>query len=160
MDTATITAAGMAALALVLLGSLLFATWRLAGLRRAHETELREVRDGAAAELAELRQRVDALVASQQQLRERATSAGLLITDVGEHPPEQVPDGAVVTATVGAPLIKVAATVHGVRRALSAENRNRIRFEMRRELRRARKQRKREMRAAWRDLRTGEENVA
>ena len=57
-------------------------------------------------------------------------------------------------------LVRAAGVAHGLRRALAPASRNRIRFEMRRELRRARKQRKREMRAAWRDLRTGEENVA
>lgn len=150
MDTATITAATAAALALILVALL---GWRLARQARAHELELRSLREAAAAETAELRQRIDALAASQEQWRERATSAGLVITDVGEAPLRQVPDRAVVSATLGSPLIRVAATAHGVRRALSAENRNRIRFEMRRELRRARKQRKREMRAAWRDQR-------
>lgn len=157
MDTATITAATAAALALVLVA--LFA-WRLVRQDRAHQRDLTALREAAAAENAELRQRLDALVASQELLRERATSAGLLITDAGEEVPDLVPDRAVVSATLGAPLIKAAATAHGVRRALGAESRNRIRFEMRRELRRARKQRKREMRAAWRDARTAEGRVA
>ena len=42
---------------------------------------------------------------------------------------------------------------YGVRRALSAENRNRIRFEMRREVKRARRQRRRDLKEAKRHLR-------
>ena len=107
-------------------------------------------------ETASLRARLDEVAASQQLMRERATGADQVITDAGVSQPEQVPDRAVVSATLGAPLVRAAATVHGLRRALSAESRNRIRFEMRREVRRARKQRKREMRAAWRQQRTGD----
>ncbi|RYE78248.1 MAG: hypothetical protein EOO74_05595 [Myxococcales bacterium] len=158
MDTAMIitvgAAAGVVLLALALTGVV------LRRQRRQHEREMLVLQQSSAAELAEMRQRLDDLCASQERLRERASSAGLLITDVGEDPPEMVPDRAVVSATLGAPLIKAAATAYGVRRALSAENRNRIRFEMRREVRRARKQRKREMRAAWRDARTGQGQVA
>jgi len=43
-------------------------------------------------------------------------------------------------------VVKTASLAHGLRRALAAETRNRIRFEMRREVKRARKQRRREMR--------------
>jgi hypothetical protein len=50
-------------------------------------------------------------------------------------------------------VVKAASFAHGVRRGLSAENRNRIRFEMRRELKRARKQRKAEEREAVREWR-------
>ena len=46
-----------------------------------------------------------------------------------------VPDRVVLSATVGEPLVKAVAFGHGVRRALSAESRNRIWFEMRREVR-------------------------
>jgi hypothetical protein len=42
---------------------------------------------------------------------------------------------------------------YGVRRALSAENRNRIRFEMRREVKSARRQRRRDVKEAKRHLR-------
>jgi hypothetical protein len=56
----------------------------------------------------------------------------------------------VLSATLGEPLVRVVSLGHGVRRALSAESRNRIRFEVRREARRSRKQRRREMKDAWR----------
>lgn len=81
-----------------------------------------------------------------------AESATFVITDAGQGssqlamPPQdqiQVPDRLVLSATVGKPLVKAAAFGHGVRRALSPENRNRIWFEMRREVRASRKRRRR-----------------
>lgn len=61
-----------------------------------------------------------------------------------------VADRVVLSETLGEPLVKAVALGHGLRRALSAEARNRIRFEMTREVRRTRKQRRREMKDAWR----------
>ena len=49
-------------------------------------------------------------------------------------------------------VVKAASLGHGVRRALAPETRNRIRFEMRREVRRARKQRRADLKEARRDL--------
>lgn len=48
-------------------------------------------------------------------------------------------------------VVQTASLFHGVRRALSPENRNRIRFEMRREVKRSRKQRRADLRAARRE---------
>jgi hypothetical protein len=48
----------------------------------------------------------------------------------------------VLSATLGEPLVKTAAFAHGVRRALSAESRNRIWFEVRREVRASRRRRR------------------
>lgn len=53
-------------------------------------------------------------------------------------------------------VIKAASWTHGVRRALAPEVRHRIRFEMRRELKRARKQRRADLKAALRDLQARE----
>ena len=53
-------------------------------------------------------------------------------------------------------VIKVAGLAAGLRRALAPEIRNRIRFEMRREVLRARKQRRAELKAALRDFRARE----
>jgi hypothetical protein len=61
-------------------------------------------------------------------------------------------DFATVALTESA--VRVVSLVHGVRRALSAENRNRIRFEVRREVRRSRRQRRRDLKEARRHLRT------
>lgn len=50
-------------------------------------------------------------------------------------------------------VILAAGLGHGLRRALAPETRNRIRFEMRREVKLSRKQRRAELKAALRDLR-------
>jgi hypothetical protein len=52
--------------------------------------------------------------------------------------------------------VKVAAFGHGLRRALSPESRNRIGFEMRREVRAARKRRKQLLKQYQRDVRAAE----
>jgi len=119
----------------------------------------------AVAETAELRERLDAL---SEQLERQATAepaqvgdAAYVITDAGEPRPEpNVPDRVVLSATVGEPLVKVVSFGHGLRRALSAESRNRIWFEMRREVRRTRKQRRREMKDAWRRMQAEERSAA
>ena len=56
----------------------------------------------------------------------------------------------VVDATMGRPLIRASALAHGLRRALRAENRDRIRALMRREFQRRRKMRQRAARRAAR----------
>ena len=67
---------------------------------------------------------------------------------------------------LGESLVTIFSFGYGVRRALSAENRNRIGFEMRREVRRSRKERKRVEKQTRRHLRAtgratlGEENAA
>ncbi len=48
-------------------------------------------------------------------------------------------------------VVKAASFAHGVRRGLSPENRNKMWFEMRREVKRARKQRRADLKAAQRD---------
>src|SRR3546814_15772395 len=48
--------------------------------------------------------------------------------------------------------VKAASLTHGLRRALSPETRNRIRFEMKREVKRARRERKVQMRDVRREL--------
>ena len=52
--------------------------------------------------------------------------------------------------------VKAAGLVHGLRRALAPEVRNRIRFEMRREVQRARKQRRADLKTALREFRARE----
>jgi hypothetical protein len=117
-------------------------------------TELAETR----AESTELRARLDEL---ERTARRREVSpvlpAEFLITDAGDtrlpdREPPSVPDRVVLSATLGEPLVRALALAHGVRRALSAESRNRIRFAMRQEVRRTRRQRRREMKDAWRRM--------
>ncbi len=115
----------------------------------------------ALAETAELRRRLDTLAEQLEQSSalERAASAeaAYVITDAGAHRPEPtVSDRVVLSATVGEPLVKAVSFGHGVRRALSAESRNRIWFEMRREVRRARKQRRRDLKEALRRMQAEE----
>ena len=155
MDTPVLIA--VAAVVLVIVLGLLLALLRSrAESRRALLT--------AQQDTAELRARLDAL--SDQLERQSATMVrtddpAYVITDAGEPRPEpNVADALVLSATVGEPLVKVVAFGHGVRRALSAESRNRIWFEMRREIRRARKQRRREMKDAWRRMQAEERAAA
>ena len=114
-------------------------------------------------EAAELRERVDALaasVAAQSARQERPEDeAGFLITRVGEDPDSS--SGSYVPARIEGRLfadivlretvVKTAALTHGVLRALTPENRNRIRFEMKREVRRSRKQRRADLKTARRE---------
>ena len=53
-------------------------------------------------------------------------------------------------------VVKAASWTHGLRRALSPENRNRIRFAVRQETRRATRERRSEMKQALRELRARE----
>jgi hypothetical protein len=64
-----------------------------------------------------------------------------------EHPDARLFADLVLRESV----VKAASFAHGVRRGLSPENRNRIWFEMRREVKRARKQRKADEREAVRE---------
>ena len=55
-------------------------------------------------------------------------------------------------------VVKAASWTYGIRTALSAENRNRVRFEVRRETRRAGKQRKADVKAALRQYYASQES--
>jgi hypothetical protein len=151
MDSPVLIAGAAGALVLVLCVLLLVLRSRAASRR-----ELAAALSEAQAETAELRMRLDALterLEHQSSAMIRVDDPAYVITDAGEPRPEpNVGDAVVLSATVGEPLVKVVAFGHGVRRALSAESRNRIWFEMRREVRRARKQRRREMKDAWRRM--------
>jgi hypothetical protein len=57
------------------------------------------------------------------------------------------------SVALGESLVRVLSLGYGVRRALTAESRNRIRFEMRREVKRSRRQRRRDLKEAKRHLR-------
>ena len=124
--------------------------------RTISRRELAAALSAAQAETAELRRRLDALtdqLEHQSSSMIRVDDPAYVITDAGTPPLEpNIADRVVLSATVGEPLVKVVAFGHGMRRALSAESRNRIWFEMRREVRRARKQRRREMKYAWRRM--------
>lgn len=135
----------------------------LAVVRRSRAESRRDLAS-ARAETASLRERLDRVT---EQLERQASTMirvddpAFVITDAGSTALEpNVSDRVVLTATVGEPLVKALAFGHGVRRALGAESRNKIRFEVRREVRRARKQRRREMKDAWRRMQAEERAVA
>ena len=160
MDSATILAAGAGAAAMLLLVALVLLVTR----RRRSRADLERALLAAQRETDDLRHRLDELTGGQtgapahpaQLARPLASGspapqqAEFVITHIGEpdvpgqDPTEgvHVPDRLVLSATLGEPLVKVAAFSHGVRRALSAESRNRIWFEMRRETRAARRRRR------------------
>jgi hypothetical protein len=152
------------------LGALTLASLVLAVvLLRTRATTSRDLRS-AHAETASLR-------AQLEDLDRRLTSAPprahpdpeFVITHLGEAGPAATP----AVAPVGAPVVgvdavervdsalfadlvlretvvKAASLTHGLRRALAPEVRNRIRFEMGREVKRARKQRRADLKAARR----------
>ena len=73
-------------------------------------------------------------------------------TDPSAEPATPVEPALFADIVLRETVVKAASLAHGVRRALDAETRNRIRFEMKREVKRARKQRRadtREARRAW-----------
>ena len=79
-----------------------------------------------------------------------------VITAIGSEPdPELVPeriDGRLFADIVlREAVVRAASLAHGVRRAVAPETRNRIRFEMRREVKRSRRQRRADLKAARRD---------
>jgi hypothetical protein len=123
---------------------------------------LRRVRAGAgrvAEELGLLRQRLDGLEQTRvatPAAAAPATPVEFVITDLGQPKPtpEPVPlDGpAFADIVLKETVVKAASLAHGVRRGLAPATRNRIRFEMKQEVRRARKQRRADLKAAQRDL--------
>jgi len=135
---------GLAVLCLVLSVVLLVVVLRL----RASVTR-------SSAEVDALRERLDGVDRSPAPV---ATSpVEFVITDLGTHrdpDPEPVHlDGpAFADVVLRETVVKAASLAHGVRRGLAPATRNRIRFEMKQEVRRARKQRRADLKAAQRDL--------
>jgi hypothetical protein len=138
---------GTAVLFLVLSGVVLGA---LLGARRLRARE-QQVLDSARADVEALRAQVEelsaALAVNQGAAAVVPPAVEYVITtaggEAGRGDLPQVPDRAVLSVTLGEPLVKLAAFGYGLRKALSAESRNRIAFEMRREVKRTRKERRR-----------------
>ncbi|MGH3413484.1 MAG: hypothetical protein ACRDPH_10440 [Marmoricola sp.] len=151
---ATTVAALIVAVVALLGSALLLLLWRRE--RRRAAALLARGREESAA----VRQRLDTLalrVDAGSAAPPATAAAEFLITDAGTGhagaPEKPVPGRVVFAAAWGEPLLRAVALGHGVRHALSPRVRNRIWFEMKREVRAARKQRKREVRAHLRDLR-------
>ena len=124
-------------------------------------------REGARAEAAVLRARLEEverrLAAAADGSRPAAPAdPEFVITHVGKEAtarhvaghgaPARVEPALFADLVLREGVVRVASLVHGVRTALAPETRNRIRFEVRREVRRARKQRRADTRLARREL--------
>lgn len=164
MESPILAAGAGAAATLLLVAVVLWLT-----RRRRSRADLEAMLAASQREVDDLRHRLDELTGGRPAYLEELFTgpapspqqAEFVITHVGEAedvepPPVAVPDRLVLSATVGEPLVKVAAFSHGVRRALSAESRNRIWFEMRREVRAARKRRRRLVKEYLRETRAQE----
>lgn len=144
----------------VALGSLLVA---LVATGSAHR--LRAETDRSRATEALLEERLAHLEASHQSSRQAslerrpAPVADYVITAIDQVPattqqiaPAHIEGRLFVDIVARESVVKAAGFAAGLRRALDPETRNRIRFEMRRELKRARKQRRSDVKAALRDF--------
>jgi hypothetical protein len=116
-----------------------------------------------AGDLAELRDRLDAverLPGEMPAATPMSAPVEFVITDLGREQPTAEPahpDGpAFADIVLRETVVKAASFAQGVRRGLAPATRNRIRFEMKQEVRRARKQRRADLKAAQRDLRARE----
>ena len=133
--------------------------------RRARRAE------ALAASLAERVAVPSAPAAQAPSVAERDTAA-FVITQVGDPREDDAPpagsvpvarpiDGRLFTDIVAREtVVKAAGWTHGLRRALSPETRNRIRFEVRQETRRAGRDRRAEMKQALREFRARERAAA
>ena len=140
-------ALGVAVLLLVLTVTVLLAVRRD---RRRTEQALAEALTEARAEAAELRERLDAL--SQRVEAPARPAEEFVITDIGNHEverldttPTRIEGRLFADIVLRESLVKAASLGYGVRRALAPETRNRIRFEMKREVKRSRRQRRAEL---------------
>jgi hypothetical protein len=146
----------MSVLAVVVLAALaLFAMLAVA---------LRRVRSRTAQELALARSEATALRAQVEEIERRLASQPTaeeheyVITRLGEEdaveprePAPTVPGPLFADLVLRESVVQAASFASGLRRALAPEMRNRIRFEMKREVKRARKQRRVDLRQARRE---------
>jgi hypothetical protein len=125
------------------------ATGRERAAARAASHTVEELR----AEVAEIQRR---LAVEAPDPHTRADGSEYVITHLGDEGarPRQAAGepGLFADLVLRESVVRVASLAHGVRLALAPETRNRIRFEVRREVRRARKQRRAETKLARRAL--------
>jgi hypothetical protein len=119
------------------------------------------------AEAAALRERLDAL--SHRIEAPARPAEEFVITDIGnrevespDHAPTRIEGRLFADIVLRESLVKAASLGYGVRRALAPETRNRIRFEMKREVKRSRRQRRAELKEVRRrhQARQREQEVA
>lgn len=157
---------------LLVLGLLAAVGWLMTELRRTRDAG-DEVLASAAADVDALREELDALqvrlheeAVRLEEARQSLRLADLTIVDDKEYRITElgqrrgggpfavlptVPGPQFVDAMLRESLIRTASIAAGLRRALAPEVRNRIRFEMKREVKRSRKQRKTDVRQARRE---------
>lgn len=157
----------LAVLTLLLVLALVAAVARLDRSLRRSRQHTEELLAAAASDADALREELAGL---ELRLRTRATAVEVrdrvpvavvddreyLITDLGNQrgpkvPARVVPAPQFADILLRESVIKTAALAAGLRRALAPEIRNRIRFEMKREVKRSRKERRLMLRAARRD---------
>jgi hypothetical protein len=151
-QTVLLALAGLGVLCLLLGLALLVVTRRLRGAAARSQGEV----DALRTRLERLEERDAAPRAAAAPV---AAPVEFVITDLGragEPEPQREPvhlDGAAFADVVlKETVVKAASLAHGVRRGLAPVTRNRIRFEMKQEVRRSRKQRRADLKAAQRDL--------
>ena len=157
----------LAVVIVVALAGLAAAAWRLSAAAKQARSHTEALLAAAAQDAEALRQQLASIeeeLRTKQEVavrKERTPVAVVddreyVITDLGQDRGPRVP-ARVVPAPMFADIllresvIKTAALAAGLRRALSPEVRNRIRFEMKREVKRSRKERKLMLKAARRD---------
>lgn len=154
MDPGLLFALAAAAVPVVLL----CVVWALLLRAQRRNRVLAEEVSAVRSRLEELERAASTAPPSDTTTREQHTSEYLITTigppEVRRTEPERVPvDGRqFASVALGESLVRLVALGHGLRRALSAESRNRIGFEVRREVRRSRRQRKRDLKEARRHL--------
>lgn len=165
--------AWLAVLAVVAVSTLLVVTLRVARDLAVQRGVLADLRDAVERRALQQAETADRLARVERRLaRLQSESGEYVITGVGdpaEHldtaagsavdldlEPERTGQAPMIEAPLFADLVlresvvQVASLAHGVRRVLAPETRHRIRFEMRREVKRSRRQRRADDRAARR----------
>ncbi|KRF11518.1 hypothetical protein ASG90_17485 [Nocardioides sp. Soil797] len=144
---------GLGVVVLVLVVLLVMTLRALRRERARSDAELVATRE----EAARLRDRVEALA---RQMEVRPSTEEFVITGIGRDEPaaEQAAEPQRIEGRLFADLVvretvvKAASLTHGVRRALAPATRNRIRFAMRQEVKRSRKERRIEFREVRREM--------
>jgi hypothetical protein len=122
---------------------------RAARDRAASQAEAAQLRE----QVAEIARRLDAAVAAPAPARPDVDATDYVITRIGtpDDPTPVVPAPVFADLVLRESVVQAASLVAGLRRALAPETRNRIRFEMRREVKRSRKQRRADLKTARRE---------
>ena len=145
-------AAGALALGVLVVAVLVWLAVALARSRSQTRAALEEAREAQ----TEFARRLEQLERPVGSVTDAVTE--FVITDVGQAPaqegaaevPTRIEGRLFVDILARETVVKAASWTYGVRRALTPENRNRLRFEMRRQTRAASKQRKADVKEALR----------